>query len=120
MCNQPMYCCRSVTWRQIHTQCTCSPSSPPSYLSTWRARSPCTRLILTLPCACPPRTPSHGPPSGPLKPALHRHAAAVALADAEYELAGHPTHALADVAFVVAKYLPLAQLVHAADPVDAL
>ena len=68
----------------------------------------------------PAAHPSHGPPSGPLKPALHRHAAAVALADAEYELAGHPTHALADVAFVVAKYLPLAQLVHAADPVDAL
>ena len=68
----------------------------------------------------PAAHPTHGPPSGPLKPALHRHAAAVALADAEYELAGHPTHALADVAFVVAKYLPLAQLVHAADPVDAL
>ena len=78
--------------------------------------SPDPDAALCLPAAHP----THGPPSGPLKPALHRHAAAVALADAEYELAGHPTHALADVAFVVAKYLPLAQLVHAADPVDAL
>ena len=78
------------------------------------ADDPCDVLYL------PALQPWHGPPSGPVKPALHRHADAEPLPAAEFELATHPKQLLADVAFVVAKYLPLAQLVHAADPVDAL
>ena len=49
----------------------------------------------------PAAHPSHGPPSGPLKPALHRHAVPAVLPDAEYELATQSMHALDEVAPVL-------------------
>jgi hypothetical protein len=56
----------------------------------------------------------------PYVPALHVQLLAVELALGELELAGHATHAVAFVAFVIVEYVPAAQSVHAVLPITVL
>ena len=48
---------------------------------------------------------THWPPSGPVEPALHTHAAATVLAAGEAELSGHDAHVASAVAPASAEYL---------------
>ena len=65
----------------------------------------------------------HGPPSGPLKPALHVHCVdevhPMPLHDAP-ELAGHARHVVTSVAPDVAEYVPGTQTLHETLPVIVL
>ena len=64
---------------------------------------------------------THGPPSGPVKPALHVHTldALQPLQDAP-ELEAHATQVTADVAPVAVEYFAAAQSAHVALPVTVL
>ena len=106
---------------------------PPAMQSTHVLTVVAARAVENLPCThsvhgadpdaalnLPAAHLAHGPPSGPVKPLLHKHAVARELPDGEYELAAHPTQLLSDVEPVVVRYLPLPQLLHAADPVELL
>jgi predicted transcriptional regulator YdeE len=62
----------------------------------------------------------HGPPSGPVNPALHVHAEITEFGLGEFEFAGHVTQVDSAVAAVVAEYVPAPQLVHAALPLAIL
>ena len=52
---------------------------------------------------------THGPPSGPVLPALHTQLLRFMLPADEFELAGHTVHA---ARLVVSLYVPIAQAVH--------
>ena len=68
----------------------------------------------------PATQPVHGPPFGPVKPALHVQAASAELPLAELELGSHARQVAASVAFVVVEYVRAAQFVHAAVPLVVL
>ena len=55
----------------------------------------------------------HGPPSGPLEPALHLHALLLVLPEGEVESEGQLVQSDSEVAPTVAWYLPAWQLSHA-------
>ncbi len=59
---------------------------------------------------------AHGPPSGPVCPALHLQSVEELLAFHDVECAGHAAHVLEVSAAVAAEYVPRWQDVHAADP----
>ena len=63
---------------------------------------------------------THGPPSGPVDPALQVQAVTVVLGLGELEFAGHAIHVVAIVAPTVVEYVPVAQSVHAAEPLTIL
>ena len=56
----------------------------------------------------------HVPPSGPVYPTLHVHAALAELPLGELEPVGHVTQVAATVAATVSEYVPTTQSVHAA------
>ena len=62
----------------------------------------------------------HTPPSGPVDPALQVQAVTAVLGLGELEFAGHATQVDSSVAPVVGKYFPVAQSVHAAEPLAIL
>ncbi len=58
---------------------------------------------------CPAAQFVHGPPAGPVNPALHVHAVDIVLAPGEFEFAAHAVH----VAAAAPEYWPAVQLLHA-------
>jgi hypothetical protein len=62
----------------------------------------------------------HGPPSGPVNPALQPQAETAELDAGEMLFAGHATHVNAVVAAVAAEYIPVPQSLHAALPLAIL
>ena len=62
----------------------------------------------------------HVPPSAPDEPALQTQAVDTELPASELEFVGHPRHVLASSAPTYTEYVPIAQSVHAPDPVSAL
>ncbi len=62
----------------------------------------------------------HGPPSGPVKPALQVHADWAELAIGDWEAVGHTRHVPTPVAATAVEYVFPAQVLHAAVPVVVL
>ena len=62
----------------------------------------------------------HGPPIGPVDPALHVQAARTELEIGELEFVGHAMHVVAIVAPTVVEYVPAPQSVQTALPVEIL
>jgi hypothetical protein len=60
------------------------------------------------------------PPSGPVYPTLHVHAALAELPLGELELTGHVPQVAAAVAATAPEYFAAAQSVHTAEPVSVL
>ena len=58
----------------------------------------------------------HGPPFGPVAPALHTHAVTTELDTAEFELSAHATQTSDAFAPTIPEYVPALQLVHALAP----
>jgi hypothetical protein len=63
---------------------------------------------------------THGPPAGPVIPALQVHAVTAELVMGELEFTGQVSQAIDVTAAVTAEYFPAAQLVHTALPVVIL
>ena len=77
----------------------------------------------TLPLAIlyvPATQAEHGPPSGPVYPALHVHAAIAVLTLGEFEFTGHVTQVAATVAAAVPEYVPAPQFSHTTLPLAIL
>ena len=63
---------------------------------------------------------THGPPAGPVIPALQVHAVTAELVMGELEFTGQVSQAIDVTAAVTAEYFPAAQLVHTAVPLAIL
>ena len=95
-------------------------AAPPSALEylpapqSAQAPSPAQSLYL------PATHPTHSPPFGPVKPAVHIQPKAAALPAGASEFVGHAAHVLSAVCPTAAEYFPAPQSVHGASPVPAL